>query len=233
MPTQASQQFKELKDLLEESNKKISTLREKITKNHDELMERVTRVEESTKKALEIAVKNGADIRKIELEQQSLKDEITEELAFHVKEELKEKFNFKIFETQLKGAMIELEDLRNRSMRSTLIFKNIDQKPNESWEDTSNILAEFLISEVNLSYIYEEIEMQISKKVNVVVSQMFLKELTEWRSGALKYHREYITNNQDVQIKLEYPATLKSRQKRSLGKWEILKCSRWFIFDFA
>ena len=69
MPTQASQQFKELKDLLEESNKKISTLREKITKNHDELMERVTRVEESTKKALEIAVKNGADIRKIELKQ--------------------------------------------------------------------------------------------------------------------------------------------------------------------
>ena len=226
MPTQASQQFKELKDLLEESNKKISTLREKVTKNHDELMERVTRVEESTKKALEIAVKNGADIRKIELEQQSLKDEITEELAFHVKEELKEKFNFKIFETQLKGAMIELEDLRNRSMRSTLIFKNIDQKANESWEDTSNILAEFLISEVNLPYIYEEIEMQISKKVNVVVSQMFLKELTEWRSGALKYHREYITNNQDVQIKLEYPATLKSRQKRSHGKWEILKCSK-------
>ena len=39
MPTQASQKFKELKDLLQESNKKISTLREKITKNHDELME--------------------------------------------------------------------------------------------------------------------------------------------------------------------------------------------------
>ena len=163
MPTQASQKFKELKDLLQESNKKISTLREKITKNHDELMERVTRVEESTKKALEIAVKNGADYRKIELKQQSLKDEITEELVFHVKEELKEKFSFKIFETHFKGAMIELEDLRNRSMRSILIFKNIDQKPNESWEDTSNILAEFLISEVNLPYIYEEIEMLISR----------------------------------------------------------------------
>ena len=32
MPTQASQQFKELKDL-EENNKKISTLEEKITMN--------------------------------------------------------------------------------------------------------------------------------------------------------------------------------------------------------
>ena len=84
-------------------------------------MEQVTRVEESTKKALGISTKNEADIRKIELKQQSLKDEITEELAFNVKEELKEEFNSKKLETQLKGA-----------------------KPNKTWEDTSKILAEFL-----------------------------------------------------------------------------------------
>ena len=46
MPTQASQQFKKLKELLKENNKKSSTLEEKNTKNNDELMERVTRVEE-------------------------------------------------------------------------------------------------------------------------------------------------------------------------------------------
>ena len=51
-------------------------------------MERVTRVEQSTKKALDIAMKNEADIRKIELKQQSLKNEITKELTFNVKEEL-------------------------------------------------------------------------------------------------------------------------------------------------
>ena len=72
-----------------------------------------------------------------------MKDEITEELAFNVKEELKEELNFKKLETQLKGIMTELEDLRNRSMRSTLMFKKIDQKPNKTWEDTSKILAEF------------------------------------------------------------------------------------------
>ena len=60
-------------------------------------------------------------------------------------------------------------------------------------------------------------------KVNVVVSQMFLKELTELSNGALKNCPEYTTNNQDVQIKLEYPATLKSKQKGSHGKWETLK----------
>ena len=59
--------------------------------------------------------------------------------------------------------MIELEDLRNRCMRSTLIFKNIDQKPNQTWGDTLEILADFLTSEVNLPYTYEEIEMQISR----------------------------------------------------------------------
>ena len=162
MPTQASQQFQKLKDFLEENNKKISTLEEKITKNHNELMERVTRVEELTKKDLDIAIKNEVDIRKIELKQQLLKDEITKELAFNVKEELKEEFNFKKLETQLNGAMIEPE-IRNHSIRSTLIFKNIDQKPNETWEDTSKILAEFLTSEDNLPYTYKEIDMLISR----------------------------------------------------------------------
>ena len=175
---------------------------------------------------------------------------------FNAKEKFKEKFKFNRLETQLKGALIQLEDLRNDSMRSTLIFKNIDQKPIKTWEDnTSKILAEFLTS--------EEIHMQISRahqgtgrdiknnsracgpkpisaqfvnwrsaqevwnkvihlnaqqEVNVVVSHMFSKELMKWRNGALKYNQEYITNNQDVQIKLEYPATLKSRQKGSRGK---------------
>ena len=95
MPTQASQQFKDLKDLLEENNKKISTVEEKIAKNHDELIERVTRAEESTKKALEITIKNEAGIRKIELKQQSLREESTEKLTSDVKEELKEEFNLK------------------------------------------------------------------------------------------------------------------------------------------
>ena len=62
------------------------------------------------------------------------------------------------------------------------------------------------------------IHLNAQQEVNVVVSHMFSKELTKWRNGALKYNQEYITNNQDVQIKLEYPATLKSRQKGSRGK---------------
>lgn len=45
-------------------------------------MEQFTQVKKSTKKALGIAIKNDADIRKIEQRQQSLKEEITKELKY-------------------------------------------------------------------------------------------------------------------------------------------------------
>ena len=48
-------------------------------------------------------------------------------------------------------------------MRSTLIFMNTDQKQNETWEDTSKILAELLTAEVNLPHTYEELHMQICR----------------------------------------------------------------------
>lgn len=45
-------------------------------------MEQFIQVKKSTKKALGIAIKNDADIRKIEQKQQSLKEEITKELKY-------------------------------------------------------------------------------------------------------------------------------------------------------
>ena len=39
-----------------------------------------------------------------------------------------EKLNIKKLEAQAKGTLIELEDLRNRSVRSTLVFKNIREE---------------------------------------------------------------------------------------------------------
>ena len=53
-------------------------------------------------------------------------------------------------EAQLKAAMIELEDLRNRSMRSTLVFKNIREETNETWEDTCQILSNFITTKLDL-----------------------------------------------------------------------------------
>ena len=66
-------------------------------------------------------------------------------------------------EAQLKAAMIELEDLRNRSMRSTLVFKNIREERNETWEDTCHILSNFFTTKLDLSYTKEFIDSMISR----------------------------------------------------------------------
>ena len=154
----------------------------------------------------------------------------------------------------MKTTLIELEDLRNRIMRSTLIFKNIPGIRNESWEDTSQLLADFITCEQDLTYSFEEIDFQISRahrsteqdkdhsnknhrvpkpifaqfvnwriaeeirnriielnskrRTNVFVSQMYSKELTLRRNEALKYRRDYLNENSDVQVKLEFPAIL-------------------------
>ena len=66
-------------------------------------------------------------------------------------------------EAQLKAAMIELEDLRDRSMRSTLVFKNIRKERNETWEDTCCTLSNFITSKLDLSYTKEFIDSMISR----------------------------------------------------------------------
>ena len=49
---------------------------------------------------------------------------------------------------------------------------------------------------------------------------MYSKELTLRRNGALKYRRDYLNENSDVQIKLKFPAILRCRRKGSRGKWD-------------
>ena len=41
--------------------------------------------------------------------------------------------------TQIKGVLIELEDFRTRSMRSTLTFKNIKEENGSAWEDSARV----------------------------------------------------------------------------------------------
>ena len=61
----ANQQFKELKDILEETNQKILGLELEITNNHNELIERISKVKDTARKALDIGLQNANDIKKI------------------------------------------------------------------------------------------------------------------------------------------------------------------------
>ena len=49
---------------------------------------------------------------------------------------------------QLKAAMIELEDHRNRTIRSTLVFKNRERR-NETWEDKCHTLSNFITTKLD------------------------------------------------------------------------------------
>ena len=68
------------------------------------------------------------------------------------------------------------------------------------------------------------IQMNVSKQINnIFVDRMFSKELTARRHEALLERKEYIQKNKNIQIKLDFPATLKSRERGTNQKWTIFK----------
>ena len=177
-------------------------------------MEQIYKVEDTARKALDIA----NDIKKMDEQQDRMREEISTTLKADIKEELE----ITKLQAQMKVTLIELVDLQNCTMRFTLIFKNIPGIQNKSWEDTSRLLADFQISRANWSTehdkehpnkvprgpkpifaqlvnccIVEEIRNQIVElnskcRLSVFVSQMYSKELTLQRNGALKYRRGYL-----------------------------------------
>ena len=105
----ANQQFKELKDILEETNQRILGLELKITNNHNELIEQISKVEDTARKALDIGLQNANDIKKIDEQQDRMREEISTTLKAEVKEELL--LEITKLQSQMKATLIELEDL--------------------------------------------------------------------------------------------------------------------------
>ena len=105
----ANQQFKELKDILEETNQRILGLELKTTNNHNELIERISKVEDTARKALDIGLQNANDIKKMDEKQDRMLEEISTTLKAEVKEELL--LEITKLQSQMKATLIELEDL--------------------------------------------------------------------------------------------------------------------------
>ena len=130
------QQMKEIKDAIQELNKQMVGINTKIISDHQEVMNKIEVVDKKTKEALHIATKNQTKIIKIKENNTKMKEEITKdqkEIHSQTADQIKK------VEAQLKAVMVELEDLRNRSMRSTLVFKNIREEGNEKWERNGKI----------------------------------------------------------------------------------------------
>ena len=136
----------------------ITALEIKMMKNHKGLMNKTETIKRKTDEALQLAKKNEAKIDEISNHQVQIKKELTSELNLTLKNEI-EKLNIKKLEAQVKGTLIELEDLRNRLMRSTLVFKNIRDEHHETWEETCKTLLHFIISEPNVPYSFDDIDL--------------------------------------------------------------------------
>ena len=78
----------------------------KITNNHNEVIERISKVEDTARKALNIGLQNANDTKKMDEKQ----DRMLEEISTTLKAEVKEKLLLEItkLQAQMKATLIEL-----------------------------------------------------------------------------------------------------------------------------
>ena len=161
-------QLKELKDLLQETNQKVTSLQTQISNNHSELLVKVDAADKNAKEALQLAKNNEAIIDELRQENQTLKEKIKADIIEGADNSVKKYMANKDsvipqIEAQIKGVFIDLEDLRNQSMRLTLIFKNIKEENESIWEDSTRVLGKFISPDLDMNYTDEEINMFISR----------------------------------------------------------------------
>ena len=109
----------------------IEAVKNKITEQYKEVIGLIRNIDKTAKSALDLAMSNSALIA-----------ENTEKISSHEFEYQTLLERLESLETENKVIKEELEDLKNRSMRKTLIFRNIQQdQRRESWDQTKIILA--------------------------------------------------------------------------------------------
>ena len=100
----ANQQFKEFKNILEETNQRILGLELKITNNHNELIEHISKAEDTARKALDIGLQNANYIKKMDEQQDRMWEEISTTLKTEVKGEVL--LEITKLQTQMKATLI-------------------------------------------------------------------------------------------------------------------------------
>ena len=192
-----------MKDLIETANANIKLLENRITTNHTELISKVCNFEIQAKEALCLAKKNEIVINEVLEKQQETNDDLKLDLLKRITTQVKEDLHINKIETQLRSVPLELEDLRNQSLKSNLIFKEIPEEAKETWDNTTQLLAGFKTK--NLKFLYflarwkvpEEVwqkarHINIRSQLKVIINQMLSKELTERRNKALIKRKEYL-----------------------------------------
>ena len=137
----------------------MKTLKMKTTikQNHQEVIFKIENVEKKTEEALILAKQNKTEINNINKDYNEFKKHCNPDLINNLTDHINK------LEAQVRGTIMEIEDLRNRSMRNTLIFRNLPEENNETWEDTCGLLGSYIYSKLNLPYDQDTIDSQISR----------------------------------------------------------------------
>ena len=135
-----------------------------IKENHKEVMTKIELVERKTEITLELAKNNEIEINNRSKDYNEFKKECYPNHLNNPTERIKKIWNtapdqnknvevdrINKLEIQLQDKN-KIEDLRNRSMRNTLIFINLSEENNETWEETCRVLTKFIHSKLDLPY---------------------------------------------------------------------------------
>ena len=139
--TPKNDQLEAIKNLIESKfsqiEERISSVEQQIKSQNVEFASLISKIEEPTKAVLELGHVNST----------KLKDNLdrADSNSFEVNH-LKDQVSH--LDEKMKKLTSELEDIRNRGLRKTLIFKNIpfqQQRHKESWDGSKEILAKEII----------------------------------------------------------------------------------------
>ena len=128
-----------------------------------ELLGKIDTADKNVKEAFQLAKNNEAITDELRQENQrhskeKIKADIIEGAEDSVKKYMAKDSLISKIEARIKRVFIELEVLRNQSMRSTLIFKNIKEENESPWEDSARVLGKFISTELGMNYTDEEID---------------------------------------------------------------------------
>ena len=186
-----------LNETFDEFSNKLVSIEEKFDTTAREVYIKMEQIEKKAGDAKANASNNSHKIESLKFEMKEQSDKISKQ--FETISELESK----------------IEELKNRSLRKTLIFKNIKyQQANESsWSDPKTVLIDQISrvlpkttkeEKVKSAFIHENQNGQSQ----VSVSQMYSKSLTLHRNQALKHQHEMKEEDPSIQGYIRYPATL-------------------------
>ena len=118
----------------------------------------------------------------------------------------------------------DIDLLISRAQRDVENQEDLEEHQRKNLKGSRPIFAQFANWRVAEEIRNKIVMLNVKKQTKVVVNQMYTKDLTIRKNNVLKRRRQLLNNpDNNLQIKLIYPATLTSRRKGSRDRWETLE----------